>query len=305
MPALAAWSTSFPQAEAALIGLAFAWGAALGSFLNVVVHRVPQGKSVVVGGSRCPRCGAGIRPRDNLPILGWLALRGRCRDCGLPISARYPIVEAACGCLAAAVAAAELAGGGRWLPQFSVGPAGVDRLLLHGEWRLLVSWGLHTVMLLAVLAWTLLAADQARSPCHGAFAVLVATAAVVTAIPDVGPVGLLPAGDRWPAEPPWAAAFAAVVAGGLAGRLCGHIVGQPADACSLSLVGATLGWQAAVVVAVVTVVCRRVVRFATAASPDPSPADAATLVLAALGYVACWQPLTTAWAAAWQFVAGS
>lgn len=77
-----------------LIGLAGVLGAAVGSFLNVVVHRVPAGLSVVRPASACPRCGSAIRRRDNVPVLSWLLLRGRCRDCGAPISVRYPLVEA-------------------------------------------------------------------------------------------------------------------------------------------------------------------------------------------------------------------
>ena len=92
-----------------LIGFAFVVGAVLGSFLNVVIYRGPRGEAVVFGGSRCPRCQAPIRPRDNIPILGWLLLRGRCRDCGAPISPQYPLVEAACGFLAAGLVAAVIA----------------------------------------------------------------------------------------------------------------------------------------------------------------------------------------------------
>jgi leader peptidase (prepilin peptidase)/N-methyltransferase len=69
-------------------------GAVIGSFLNVVIHRVPLGESLVSPGSHCPSCGAPVRTRDNVPVLSWLVLRGRCRDCGAPISPRYPIVEA-------------------------------------------------------------------------------------------------------------------------------------------------------------------------------------------------------------------
>lgn len=69
-------------------------GLAIGSFLNVVVWRVPRGESVAHPPSACPRCGHVIRPRDNVPVLSWLVLRGRCRDCAAPISARYPLVEA-------------------------------------------------------------------------------------------------------------------------------------------------------------------------------------------------------------------
>lgn len=79
---------------AGLVGLL---GLAIGSFLNVVAHRIPEGHSVVSPPSACPGCGAPIRPRDNIPVLSWFVLRGRCRDCGEPISPRYAIVEAATG----------------------------------------------------------------------------------------------------------------------------------------------------------------------------------------------------------------
>jgi leader peptidase (prepilin peptidase)/N-methyltransferase len=79
-------------------------GLLIGSFLNVVIWRVPRGESVVSPPSACPSCGHEIRPRDNVPVLSWLLLRGRCRDCGHPISARYPLVEATCGVLFAVMA---------------------------------------------------------------------------------------------------------------------------------------------------------------------------------------------------------
>lgn len=69
-------------------------GLAIGSFLNVVIYRVPQGQSLIAPASHCPHCGAGVRNRHNVPVLGWLVLRGRCADCAAPISPRYPLVEA-------------------------------------------------------------------------------------------------------------------------------------------------------------------------------------------------------------------
>lgn len=74
-------------------------GLAIGSFLNVVIWRVPRGESVVHPPSACPRCGRAIAARDNVPVLSWLVLRGRCRGCGEPISVRYPLVETATGVL--------------------------------------------------------------------------------------------------------------------------------------------------------------------------------------------------------------
>ena len=83
---------------AALPPLAAAWaaclGAVVGSFLNVVIARLPRGESVVRPRSRCPRCGAAIAWYDNVPVLSWILLRARCRACRAPISWRYPLVEA-------------------------------------------------------------------------------------------------------------------------------------------------------------------------------------------------------------------
>lgn len=80
---------------AVLLALAGLLGLAVGSFLNVVIWRVPRGESIVSPPSACPSCGHAIRSRDNVPIVSWLLLRRRCRDCGAPISARYPLVEGA------------------------------------------------------------------------------------------------------------------------------------------------------------------------------------------------------------------
>jgi len=80
-------------------------GLVIGSFLNVVIWRVPRGESVVRPPSHCPGCDRPISPRDNIPLVSWLLLRGRCRNCGTRISARYPLVELATGVLFGAFAA--------------------------------------------------------------------------------------------------------------------------------------------------------------------------------------------------------
>lgn len=85
------------------VALATVIGAAVGSFLNVVAYRLPRQESLVHPGSHCPRCQAPIKAYDNIPVLGWLLLRGRCRGCAQPISARYPVVEALTAVLAVAV----------------------------------------------------------------------------------------------------------------------------------------------------------------------------------------------------------
>jgi leader peptidase (prepilin peptidase) / N-methyltransferase len=79
------------------------FGAIVGSFLNVVAYRLPRGESLLHPGSHCPRCEQPIKPYDNVPVLSWLWLGGRCRACRAPISPRYPIVEAITGLLCALV----------------------------------------------------------------------------------------------------------------------------------------------------------------------------------------------------------
>ena len=80
------------------------YGATVGSFLNVVVYRLPAGESLVTPASRCPICGHGLSWHENLPVVGWLWLGGRCRHCRCPISVRYPLVELTCALLFAALA---------------------------------------------------------------------------------------------------------------------------------------------------------------------------------------------------------
>ncbi|MEN6406976.1 MAG: prepilin peptidase [Thermoguttaceae bacterium] len=83
-------------------------GAVFGSFLNVVIYRLPLGLSLIRPPSHCPKCGRPIRWYDNVPVLGWIALGGRCRQCRNPISIRYPIVEAVTGLLFGALGAVEM-----------------------------------------------------------------------------------------------------------------------------------------------------------------------------------------------------
>ena len=88
-----------------LLGVAGLLGLAVGSFLNVVIYRVPRDESLVRPGSHCPHCGNEVRNRHNIPMFGWLLLRGKCADCKAPISPRYPLVEAGTAALFVAVAA--------------------------------------------------------------------------------------------------------------------------------------------------------------------------------------------------------
>jgi leader peptidase (prepilin peptidase)/N-methyltransferase len=93
------------EASAGEVVVAGVFGGVIGSFLNVVAHRVPLGESLVSPGSRCPHCETPVKPYDNVPVVSWLVLRGRCRSCGAPISPRYPLVELLTAIVFAAVVA--------------------------------------------------------------------------------------------------------------------------------------------------------------------------------------------------------
>ena len=131
-------------------------GLAVGSFLNVVIYRVPRGQSIVAPPSACPHCAVTITPRDNVPVLSWLILRGRCRACHAPISPRYPIVELATAILFASLAARL---GFNWaLPAFLVVFAGLVALAWIDVERLLLPRAIVYPVLALELAGLLVAA---------------------------------------------------------------------------------------------------------------------------------------------------
>jgi len=285
------WAGSLPWTEAVVLVMAFVWGATLGSFVNVVAYRVPRGESVVTGSSRCPACGVAIRPRDNIPVVGWLLLGGRCRSCRSPISSRYILVEAVCGLIAAAVAAAELVDG-RSLPWLA--PASgqtLDRMLMHHDLRPLAAWALHACMLIMLVARSLLGEGHAGGRAARIAVLLILLATV--ALPSIGPPGMDPAGGPWP-ESPRLRAATACLAGSAAGWLLARMTAA-ANAGSLAVLGAAVGWQTVTVVAVVTAIVRSLGSRATrrpGAWFDPLPAVATAAIV-------CWRPIRTACMLAW------
>jgi leader peptidase (prepilin peptidase)/N-methyltransferase len=177
---LADWLVTGPWAELMLLAFAFAFGAGVGSFLNVVVYRVPHGRSVVFGGSHCPGCGAAIRSRDNVPVLGWLALRGKCRDCREPISPRYPLVELLAGLLVTAIVGVEVLG------STSTGRRGIDALLFGESWETLAACGYHCWLALTMFCWAILAWDGHDIPRRWLWPTLAVAAAVPWLWPAAG-----------------------------------------------------------------------------------------------------------------------
>jgi len=131
----------------------FCFGAAVGSFLNVVAYRIPLGMSLIHPPSRCSGCNNRIEFLDNLPILGWLRLRGKCRHCQIPISVRYPLVEALAALLFLIVAHVELLSGGASLPvRESYFYTGVVWILWYTKWDLLGIYLYHMLLISGLLA---------------------------------------------------------------------------------------------------------------------------------------------------------
>jgi leader peptidase (prepilin peptidase) / N-methyltransferase len=141
-----------------LIGLCAVLGLAVGSFLNVVIYRVPRDESIVTPRSSCPTCGALIREKDNIPVVSWLVLHGRCRDCQAQISARYPLVELGCCVLFAGTAARF---GRQWdLPAYLALFAGLLALSCIDVERMILPKKIVYPLTVVVAALLLLAAGE-------------------------------------------------------------------------------------------------------------------------------------------------
>jgi prepilin signal peptidase PulO-like enzyme (type II secretory pathway) len=139
-------------------------GACIGSFLNVVAYRMPRRMSVVWKPSHCPKCGHDIRARDNLPVLGWVLLRGRCRDCQAPISPRYALVEAVMGGAFFLLAYVELSTGGANLPGGPIASPLSLASLENPPWPLLIAFAFHATLLCLLMAAALIALDEELAP---------------------------------------------------------------------------------------------------------------------------------------------
>ncbi len=133
-------------------------GACIGSFLNVVAYRLPRGISVIWKPSHCPKCNHPIRFRDNVPVFGWLWLRGKCRDCGAPISPRYAIVEAVMGLVFVVLAYTELLRGSE-LTNF----AGAMDVVWNPQWQAISGYVYHCTLASIFIVLLLMRLDKTIS----------------------------------------------------------------------------------------------------------------------------------------------
>ena len=138
----------------------FVMGSVIGSFLNVVIYRMPLGLNISKPKSRCPVCETPIQTRDNLPILGWLLLRGKCRTCQAPISVRYPIVEALTGLFFLLLYIVLVHSGGQFLPYRTPNQFGGSYQILEGRtWDLIALDVYYSYLFIVLLASTYIQYD--------------------------------------------------------------------------------------------------------------------------------------------------
>ncbi len=208
-----------------ILGIAAAFGAAIGSFLNVVVYRLPLGLSLSHPGSHCPKCGRSIRWRDNVPVFGWLLLRGRCRDCRAPISKRYPAVEALVAALFAGFAWLEIVCEGINLPSRSVATVEPGVPVADADLAFLaIRFAAHMLLATTLLAAALMARDGSRAPLRLWAPALLLGFALPLGWPLIRPEALAPSIEArlWEVNMP-PAIVASVI--GLVEGLCGLAVG--------------------------------------------------------------------------------
>ena len=298
----------------------FVFWSLIGSFLNVVVHRLPLGESVVHGGSHCPRCSSPIKWHDNLPVVGWLRLKGRCRSCDLPIAARYPVVEAICAGVGTAVYFRELLSGGANLPQRTPDflHSGVLRLVPNASPDLIGLYLYHCCTLCVLLVWGLIAWDGRQLPGRSAVRVLLVAVGLPLLFPSLHPLALgwQPGRGEHLATPAWLLNGLGVsLAGGLAGLLCGLVLNRlfgrllRGDAAGrsglplrppqtlglgLMLVGIVFGWQGMLGTTVLLLVACLVQMLVWSAVMDwPEMPTELVLVAATFVHLCLWRQLTT------------
>ncbi len=272
----------------------FAVASSLGSFFNVLVYRMPRGESVVSKPSYCPQCGSNIRFRDNIPVLGWLLLGGECRDCGLPIPKRYPLVELLAGIMFTSIVYVELLSGGANLPgvrPFSSGGISWTLVDVHPEMLWICAY--HMTLLGVLLTASLIKYDGHVIPFRlWGFGVLVGIVMphLNHQIYPVPWVSLYPAIDvALPLIGPGYDLLVGIGIGGMLGLLITSLIparaidwqsmsSRPEISSMTALVGLYLGWQAALACALLALMLKGAETLTSFVSGD-------TLRLPLIGYL--------------------
>lgn len=178
------------QSVSGIVMLLFlATGASIGSFLNVVIYRLPRRRTLLWPASACPNCGYKIKGTDNLPILAWIGLRGRCRQCHVSISSRYPIIEAIVAAVFVVFFYVLLLSGGQNLPVRDPNIyRGIVWIILYTKWDLVTMYFFHMSIFAILLAWAMINWDRFRVPLISAIGCIVLTVVLVTLFPHLNPI---------------------------------------------------------------------------------------------------------------------
>ena len=249
----------FRCGEAMVTFCFFALGANIGSFLNVVVWRMPLGISIVHGDSRCPVCSTKIASRDNIPIFGWLGLGGQCRACGTEIAPRYPIVEAITGTVFLLFYFVELISGGANLPVREINNyRGVLWIIMYPKWDIIGLYLYHCYLFCVLLVIALMALDRKQIPRQLLIFAFTVAIGLPLAFPDLA---LVPA-SRLVVTAGWMSSAMFVGAGTVVGLLIGCMLHwgwrkslphEPSELMAIipafGLIGTVLGWQAVLSIA--------------------------------------------------------
>lgn len=237
------------------------FGACVGSFLNVVAASAPRGESIALRSSACPKCGTLIRRIDNLPIISYLMLHGRCRACNVPIPIRYLAVELIVMGIFASLFLYELVTGAANVPGFRHYPyTGILWILLYTKWPVVGIYFYHVTLFSCLLMFALMEIDGLRCPRFMAAGIIGLFAALAIIAPVLQPVAL---DDQLQIRliseiQPWILRAMTCFAGGLIGWLIAVIASRARSTVSPAapwiLLGVTLGWQATITIAILWIV---------------------------------------------------
>ena len=269
-------------------------GACAGSFLNVVAKSAPHGRAIALRSSTCPMCGSLIRRIDNLPIFGYVRLRGQCRNCKAAIPIRYFFVELTGFTIFASLFLYELVTGAANVPGFlHYHHAGILWIILYTKWPVVGIYFYHCLLFSCILMLALMEQDHLRAPRW--MGVVLPLIFAITAI--VSPTMLtVSLGDQTPfqlpmAFPDWLDRAMTSATGGIAGWMIGHFakplrLRRRQSSSSLGfafvLIGVSIGWQAVLSVALFWLAAMSILKSAGGPRMRPRWLTATTLLFAML-----------------------
>jgi len=283
-------------------------GACVGSFLNVVATSSPRGESIWLRASACPQCGTRIRRIDNLPVVSYLRLGGRCRACGSKIPVRYLAVELVGLAIFSLLFLCELVTGAANVPGFRhYYYTGILWIILYTKWPVVGIYGFHCILFSCLLMLALMEQDRRRPPRWIAITLLAGFGGVAVAIPNLLPVSLA---DQVPiglpqSFPAWGDRVTTIVAGGMAGWVIGRLASRPrlhrgqsspSFVLSFVLLGVALGWQAVVTVAALWLTATALLKAVGGRWPRPGWLTPTVLLFAvAMLHHPFWEALADLW----------